>query len=250
MSALAGKCILVTGAARRVGAAIARRLHADGASIVVHCREHLAEARSLATLLNAARDGSAAVVRQDLSDTAALPGLIDAAIANFGRLDALVNNASSFYPTPLETLTEIQWDDLASSNLKAPLFLCRAAASELRRRRGAIVNLIDIHTERPLRDHVAYCAAKAGLAGLTRALALDLAPEVRVNGVAPGPIAWPDAPGSSIAPQEQARILASTPLAREGGAEAIAETVHFLIAGASFVTGQIVNVDGGRSLYL
>jgi pteridine reductase len=250
MPTLAGKAFIVTGAARRVGAAIVRRLHAEGASVAIHTRSRADEANALAGELGAARAGSATVVIHDLADTAGLPRIIEATVASFGRVDGLINNASAYFPTPLATLTEAQWDELAASNLKAPLFLAQAALPELKRRRGVIVNLIDIHADRPLRDYAAYCAAKAGLAGVTRALALDLGPEVRVNGVAPGPIAWPDAPGAEIDAAERARILASTPLGREGGAQAIAEAVHYLAAVADYCTGQILNVDGGRSIFL
>jgi pteridine reductase len=250
---LAGKAFLVTGAARRVGAAIARRLHRLGGNILLHHRGGLAEANLLKQELNTARPGSAETARADLADVPALLGLVDAALAAFGRLDGLVNNASSFFPTPLGSITEAAWDDIVASNLKGPLFLAQAAAPALARTRGAIVNIIDIHAERPLKDYVAYTIAKAGLAGMTRSLALELAPAVRVNGVAPGPIEWPaatDVAAGHIPDAEQARILASTPLRREGGVEAIAGAVSFLFCDADFITGQIIAVDGGRSIYL
>jgi len=250
---LAGKAFLVTGAARRVGAAIARRLHRLGGSMLLHHRGGLAEANLLKQELNAARPGSAETARADLADVPALPRLVDAGLAVFGRLDGLVNNASSFYPTPVGSITEAAWDDIVASNLKGPLFLAQAAAPALARTRGAMVNIIDIHAERPLKDYVAYSIAKAGLAGMTRSLALELAPAVRVNGVAPGPIEWPaasDVAAGHIPDAEQARILASTPLRREGGVEAIAGAVAFLFCDADFITGQIIAVDGGRSIYL
>jgi pteridine reductase len=250
---LAGKVFLVTGAARRVGATIVRRLHALGGCVMVHHRGSGEEALRLKGELNAGRAGSAEVAALDLVDTAALPGLVNATVAAFGRLDGLINNASSFYPSPLGTITESTWNDILTANLKAPLFLSQAAAPALKDARGAIVNIVDIHAERPLKDYVVYSAAKAGLAGLTRSLALELAPHVRVNGVAPGPIEWPsvsDIAAGHIPDAEQARILATTPLRREGGSEAVARAVGFLFCDADFITGQIIAVDGGRSIYL
>lgn len=249
----AGKAYLVTGAARRVGAAIVRRLHALGGNVLLHHRGGNEEARGLAAELNRSRGGSVETAALDLADTASLPGLVQATVAAFGRLDGLVNNASSFYPSPWGAITPAQWDDLTASNLKAPLFLSQAAAPALVAARGAIVNIIDIHAERPLKDYVVYTAAKAGLAGLTRSMALEMAPHVRVNGVSPGPIEWPTAAEVSagrIVDAERSRILASTPLGREGGVDAIASAVVFLFRDADFVTGQIIAVDGGRSIYL
>lgn len=245
---LQGRCALVTGGARRVGAAIVHRLHAAGARVVVHCYRSRADAEKLVAQLNAARAASAAVATADLLDTAALPGLAQQALAAFGRLDLLVNNASSFYATPLAAVDEAQWLDLIGTNLKAPLFLARAAAPALRESGGAIVNIIDIHAERPLRDHVIYNAAKGGLAALTRALALDLGPRVRVNGVAPGAIVWPEA-GAWENPAEREAIVRRTVLGRTGEPEDIAGAVLYL-AGAPYVTGQILAVDGGRSIVL
>ncbi len=253
MQPLAGKAYLVTGAARRVGASIARRLHGAGAKVLIHHREHAAEALALAAAMNAQRPGSADTVRLDLAETERLPMLVEKVLGAFGRLDGLVNNASSYYPTTMGTITTRQWDELTASNLKAPLFLAQAAAPALAQAQGAIVNIVDIHAERPLKDYAVYSIAKAGLAGLTRALALELAPAVRVNGVSPGAIVWPDAgvhPAAVIESAERERILASTPLKREGGAEAIAAAVYFLLAEAEFVTGQVLAVDGGRSIYL
>jgi pteridine reductase len=243
------RVVLVTGAARRIGAAIARALHASGARVVLHCRSSRAEADRLAAELNAVREGSAAVVQADLLDLAALPRLVDEAARAFGRLDGLVNNASSFHATPFGEITPAQWEDLVGSNLRAPLFLAQAAAPHLKRARGAIVNVVDIHAERPLRDFVVYSIAKSGLAGLTRSLALELGPEVRVNGVAPGAILWPDG-GAHFEAGEKARILGQTPLARIGEPSDVAGAVKYLLFDAPFVTGQVLAVDGGRGIHL
>lgn len=246
------KSYLVTGAARRVGAAIVRRLHAGGGNVLIHYRASRAEADALTAELNAIRPHSAEAHGMDLSDVDGLQALVGAALEAYGRLDGLVNNASGFFPTPMGSITSAQFDELMASNLKAPLFLAQAAASELKKTRGAIVNIIDIHAERPLKDYVAYSAAKAGLAGLTRSLALELAPEVRVNGVSPGAINWPDdnTNGGQFPAAERARILTTTPLRREGGNAEIAAAVAFLLSGTSYVSGQILAVDGGRSIYL
>jgi pteridine reductase len=244
---LAGKVALVTGAARRVGAAIARELHAAGAAVVLHYRGSDAEAAQLETELNAVRPASALRVKLDLLAPGAEAALVDAALARFQRIDCLVNNASTFYPTALGAIDARQWDELVGANLRAPLFLAQAAAPALRAARGAIVNIVDIHAERPLKGYPVYSIAKAGLAGLTRSLAIELAPEVRVNGVAPGAIAWPE--DGQFDPAERARILATTPLARIGSPDEIARAVRFL-AGAAFVSGQILAIDGGRSVFL
>jgi pteridine reductase len=241
--------VLVTGAARRIGAAIARKLHAAGANVVLHCHRSRADAEHLRDQLNDERGASCAVVQADLLDLRALPGLVEDAARAFGRLDALVNNASSFYPTPFGTIGEDEWTDLVGSNLRAPLFLSQAAAPLLRESRGAIVNLVDIHAERPLKDFVVYSVAKAGLAGLTRALALELGPDVRVNGVAPGAILWPDG-DQHFAASEKGRITAQTPLKRIGEPEDVAGAVKYLLFDAPFVTGQILAVDGGRGIHL
>lgn len=246
--ALHGQCALVTGGARRVGAAIVRRLHAAGARVVVHCHRSRTEAEALAAELNTQRAGSVVVAAADLLDTAALPGLVRQALAAFGRLDLLVNNASSFFETPLATINEAQWQDLIGSNLKAPLFLAQAAAPALGAQSGAIVNIIDIHAERPLRDHLLYNVAKGGLAALTRALALELGPQVRVNGVSPGAIVWPEA-GAWENGAEREAIIRRTILGRTGEPEDIAGAVLYL-AGAPYITGQILAVDGGRSIVL
>ena len=245
------KIALVTGASRGIGRAIALELHAAGANVLLHYRKAADDARALAGELNAQRPGSAFCQAADLLDLGALSALVDVTLEQFGRLDALVNNASSFFATPLGQIDLAAWDDLIGSNLRAPLFLTQAAAPHLRATRGAVVNITDIHAERPLVTYPLYCAAKAGLLGLTRALAIELAPEVRVNAVAPGPILWPDAdaPGR-FAPQAQEHIIAHTLLKREGRPDDIARTVRFLLDDAPYVTGQVINVDGGRSAHL
>jgi pteridine reductase len=242
---LEGRIALVTGAARRVGAEIATHLHAAGADVGVHYRHSAKDAGELVARLNGLRPDSAAAFQADLLDTAAIPSLIEAVARWRGGIDILVNNASTFYPTPLGEITEAQWDDLVGSNLKAPLFLSQAAAPGLRERRGSIVNIVDIHAQRPLRNHPVYSPAKAGLAMLTRALAKDLAPEVRVNGVSPGAILWPE---SDMSDKTKASIIDQVPLARAGAPSDIAGCVLYLVRDASYVTGQIVAVDGGRSI--
>ena len=241
--------VLVTGAARRIGAAIARTLHAAGARVAIHCHRSRVEAERLAATLNAERAGSCVVVEGDLLDLKAIEGIVADAARAFGRLDGLVNNASSFYATPFGSIDVVQWRDLTGSNLRAPLFLSQAAAPHLRRTKGAIVNIVDIHSERPLKDFVVYSVAKAGLAGLTRALALELGPDVRVNGVSPGAIVWPDG-GAHFDSGEKERIVGQTPLGRTGSPEDIAGAVKYLLFDAPFVTGQILAVDGGREIYL
>lgn len=242
-----GKTVLVTGGAKRVGAAIARRLHAAGANIALHYRSSAREALDLRDELNALRPDSAATCQADLLDLTALHPLVNQAIERFGRLDALVNNASSFYATPLADVNEQQWHDLLGTNLRAPLFLAQAATAELRRHHGCIVNIVDIHAERPMHGHLLYSVAKAGLTALTRALAQEMAPQVRVNAVAPGVIMWPE--NAAWMDEEQRRkIVAHTLLKREGEPDDIARTVLFLIRDAGYITGQIISVDGGRSV--
>lgn len=241
--------VLVTGAARRVGAEIARTLHTAGARLVLHYRASAAEAERLAADFNARREDSALALRCDLRDSAALAGLVAGAVTRFGRLDALVNNASSFFATPVGSIDEAAWDDLVGSNLKGPLFLAQAAAPQLDKTYGCIVNITDIHAERPLQGYPLYCAAKAGLLGLTRALALELAPRVRVNAVAPGAIEWPEN-ATDFPPEEQRAIVEHTLLKRVGSPGDIARTVKFLIFDAPYVTGQVINVDGGRTAHL
>lgn len=248
-SPLQGKVILITGGARRVGAAICRRLHGAGADLAVHYRSSAAEARALERELNARRPRSVALAQGDLLKIATLNQLVKEAVRLYGRLDALVNNASSFYPTPVGEVTEEAWEDLVGTNLKAPLFLAQAAARELRKSHGCIVNIVDIHAEVPMRNHVVYNAAKGGLLALTRSLARELGPEVRVNGIAPGTILWPENETWQDEVARQ-RIINQTALKRIGEPDDIAKAVEFLIADAPYVTGQVIAVDGGRSVNL
>jgi pteridine reductase len=241
-----GKVVLITGGAKRVGAGICRRLHAAGASLMLHYRASAGEARLLQAELNHTRPKSVALIQADLLDIAKLPSLVEQTLASFGRLDALVNNASSFFPTPVGDITPAVWEDLIGTNLRAPTFLAQAAATALRRSQGAIVNITDIHAERPLKGYVVYTLAKAGLTGLTRSLARELAPEVRVNAVAPGPILWPD--DEQFDELSRQRIVSQTPLKREGTPDDIARAVHFLLVDASYVTGMTIAVDGGRHI--
>ena len=243
-----GKVVLITGGAKRVGAAVCRRLHAACANLMLHYRTSAGEARLLQAELNHQRKDSVALIQADLLDLAKLPSLIDQTVQTFNRLDAVVNNASSFHPTPVGEITEEDWEDLIGANLRAPLFIAQAAAPALKKTQGAIVNITDIHAERPLKNYVVYSVAKAGLVGLTRSLARELAPEVRVNAVAPGPILWPD--DEEFDELSRQRIISHTPLKREGTPEDIAKAVHFLLAEATYVTGETVNVDGGRHVAL
>ncbi|KAB2319716.1 pteridine reductase [uncultured Thiobacillus sp.] len=244
-----GKVVLITGGARRVGAASARLLHAAGARLMIHYRSSAGDARALQAELNALRPDSVALIQADLLDIGGLPALINQTVATFGGLDVLLNNASSFYPTPVGDITEKDWLDLMGSNLKAPLFLSQAAAPELRKRRGCIINITDIHAERPMKSYVVYSVAKAGLVGLTKSLARELAPEVRVNGIAPGPIAWPEDDPNFDEVSRQ-RIVSHTMLKHAGEPNDIALAVRFFAKDAPFVTGQILAVDGGRSAKL
>lgn len=242
-----GKTVLVTGGAKRVGAAICRRLHKAGANIVIHYRSSVYEAFALRGELNDLRAGSAFCVQADLLDVATLKGLVEEATRHTGQLDALINNASSFYATPLAEIDEPQWMDLIGTNLKAPLCLAQAAAEELKRRNGCIINIVDIHAERPMHGHLLYSVAKSGLVALTKGLAQEMAPQVRVNAVAPGVIVWPT--DDEWKDEETRRkIVAHTLLKREGEPDDIAKTVQFLIADAPYITGQVINVDGGRSV--
>lgn len=238
---------LVTGAARRVGAAIARRLHAAGYDIALHHRASAAEAGALADELNAARPDSVLQLQGELAEDAVPPRLVKECLARFGRLDALVNNASAFYPTPVGEATPAQFDELFAANARAPFFLAQAAAPALRAAGGAIVNLADIYGERPLPAHTLYCMAKAALLMLTRSLARELGPDVRVNAVAPGAVLWPDA---GKAEKEKAAMLAATALGRAGDPADVAEAVRWLLQDARYTTGEVIRVDGGRSLNL
>lgn len=243
------KVILVTGGARRVGAAICRLLHRKGAQLVVHYRYSLLEAQRLQQELEQQRSDSVMLLQGDLLNIASIPTLVEQIYSHFGGLDALVNNASSFFPTLMGSYTERDWDDLIGSNLKAPLFLSQAAAPYLKKNQGSIINIVDIHADYPLRRYVIYNSAKGGLAALTRSLAVELAPEIRVNGVAPGPILWPETEEWQDDVM-RAHIIDRTLLKRMGEPEDIARTVSFLIQDAPFITGQIIAVDGGRSINL
>jgi pteridine reductase len=236
---------LVTGGAQRIGAQIVRTLHAAGMNVAIHYHSSAAPAEQLAGELNAVRPGSATTVLGDLDDLGSAPELVAAVEARFGRLDVLVNNASRFYPTPLDTATAAQWEELMGSNLRAPFFLAQAAAPLLRATGGCIVNLVDVHAQRPLKDHPIYCMAKAANAMMVMSLARELGPSVRVNGVAPGAILWPDRELSDAAKQE---ILDRTALKRTGEMEDVAKAVLFLVRDADYVTGQILAVDGGRTV--
>jgi pteridine reductase len=241
--------VLVTGAARRIGAEIARHIHQRGARVMLHCRTSGADIEALAADLNGIRPESADIFQADLRDGDALVAMVAATRKRFGSLHALVNNASSFMPTPIGEIGEAEWNDLVGSNFKGPLLLSQAAAPALRQSEGAIVNITDIHAERPLKGYTVYCAAKAGLLGLTRALAVDLAPEVRVNAVAPGVIDWPT-DASNFPPARRSTIVANTLLKRVGTPADIARAVVFLIFDAPYITGQVLNVDGGRTAHL
>ena len=243
-SKLAGRTALITGAAKRLGAATARALHAEGMNLLLHYNRSEAEAQALAAELNKARPDSAAIAQADLANTQGLESLVKAAL-QWNGLDVLINNASSFRPTPIGQIGEDDWDDLMGSNLKAPLFLAQAAAPHLKKNHGCIVNMIDIHAYRPLREHTVYCAAKAGLVMLTLSLAKELGPEVRVNGVAPGPVLWPEAPMDAATKKS---ILEATALKRKGSPEDISGAILYLVRDAEYVTGQILAVDGGRSI--
>jgi pteridine reductase len=236
---------LITGSARRVGAVIAGRLHAAGYDLALHHRSSGAAMASLVAELEAVRAGSTLVLQAELAEAERLPGLVDAVVTRYGRLDGLVNNASAFYPTPIGSATPAHWDELFAANARAPFFLSQAAAPALRASRGAIVNLVDIYAERPLKHHTLYGMAKAALVAMTQSLARELAPEVRVNAVAPGAVLWPEA---GKAEQEKAALLANTPLGRAGEPGDVAEAVRWLLRDAAYVTGQILRVDGGRSL--
>jgi pteridine reductase len=242
---LQNRLVLITGGARRVGAEIVRVLHGAGANVMIHYRSSAVAANTLMDDLNRTRPGSAAVHCEDLQQPDAADGLVASALREFGRIDILINNASTFYPTPIGGITLAQWDDLMGSNLKAPFFLAQAAAPSLRTQRGLIINIVDIHALRPLKRHPVYSIAKAGLAMLTRSLARELGPDVRVNGIAPGPVLWPEGGMDEALKRE---IIAKTALKRPGTPQDVARAVLFLAKDAPYVTGQIIAVDGGRSI--
>jgi len=244
-SSLKDQVVLITGGARRVGAEVAKALHAAGANIFIHYRSSAAAAISLADSLNRLRPQSAAIHAAQLSAADAPEKLVAAALLEFGRLDVLINNASSFYPTPVGQISPAQWDDLVGSNMKAPLFLAQAAVPSLQARRGLIINMVDIHALRPLKAHPVYCAAKAGLVMLTKSLARELGPNIRVNGIAPGPVLWPE---GDMDEELKREIVDRTALKRAGSPQDIARTALFLAAEAPYITGQIIAVDGGRSI--
>ena len=242
---LEGRWALVTGAARRIGAVIAEALHEAGAGVIIHCFNSAGSADALAERLNGERAGSALTVQCDLRETVGLDRMLSEAVERSGRLDVLVNNASSFYPTPPGSITAEQWRDLVGTNLKAPLFLSQAALPHLRRTGGTIVNIVDVHWQRPLKNHPVYGAAKAGLAMLTRSLAKDLGPDIRVNGISPGAILWPE---DGLPERTRESIIRQIPLKRPGEPRDIAAAVLFLVRDAPYVNGQILAVDGGRSV--
>jgi pteridine reductase len=246
---LENKVILITGGAKRVGAAISRMLHADGANLMIHYRQSVNEARALQAELNLKRPNSAAIIHGELLNMAVLPTLVEETVKHFGRLDALINNASSYYATELGEIGDDQWQDLIGSNLKAPLFLSQAAATELAKTKGCIVNITDMHVERPKKGYVVYSVAKAGLVTLTKSLAHEMAPNVRVNAVAPGPVMWPE-DNPQFDEVYRKRVISQTLLKRIGEGDDVAKAVRFLIKDAPFMTGQVIAVDGGRSLNL
>ncbi len=246
---LQNKVILITGGAKRVGASICRLLHANGANLMIHYRSSAKEARALQAELNLQRANSVAIIQADLLNLSILPSLVQESIHHFGQLDVLINNASSYYPTEIGDIKEDQWQDLMGSNLKAPLFLGQAAAVELRKQHGCIINITDMHVERPKKGYIVYSIAKAGLVTLTKSLAHELSPEVRVNAVAPGPVMWPE-DNPQFDELYRQRVISQTLLKRIGEPNDIAKAVKFLIQDAPFITGQIIAVDGGRSLNL
>ena len=239
------KTALVTGGARRLGRAMVEAVHAQGLNVMIHCNRSTDEAHQLANELNDVRTESAHVVQANLTQDDRANAILEDTLTAFGRLDLLINNASTFYPTPLGNITNDDWNDLLGSNLKAPLMLSQACAPSLRSHHGAIVNLIDIYAERPLLSYSTYCAAKAGLASLTRSLAIELAPDIRVNGIAPGAMLWPENPDH---PLDENQLVERIPLRRLGGATDIAKATVFLGLETNYITGQILNVDGGRSI--
>lgn len=238
---------LVTGAAKRVGAAIARQLHADGHDVVLHYRRSAVDMQALVAELEALRSGSTLAVQADLSEFDRLPELVAQAVGRFGRLDALVNNASAYYATPIGTVTPSQWDELFASNARAPFFLSQAAAPHLKASGGAIVNIADIYAQRPLQQHTVYCMAKAALVMMTQSLARELGPEVRVNAVAPGNVLWSENP---VKAETLELVRERTALKRQGSPDDIVSAVRWLLTGNGYITGQVIAVDGGRSVFI
>ena len=243
------KVVLITGGAKRVGAAICRTLHAQGAQLMIHYNTSVNEARALQAELNLIRSKSVAIVQGDLLNIDVLPNLVQETIHQFGKLDVLINNASTYYATEIGKINEENWQDLIGSNLKAPVFLTQAAANELRKNHGCVVNITDMHVERPKKGYIVYSVAKAGLVTLTKSLAHELSPGVRVNAVAPGPVQWPE-DNPQFDEVYRQRVINQTLLKRVGEPEDVAKAVKFLIYDAPFVTGHVLAVDGGRSLNL
>lgn len=248
-SSLQDKVVLITGGAKRVGSSICRLLHDGGAKLMIHYRNSVGEARALQSELNLQRPNSAAIIQGDLLNLAVLPSLIQETVSHFGHLDVLINNASSYYATEIGEIGDDQWEDLIGTNLKAPLFLAQAAAHELRKQQGCIINITDMHVERPKKGYVVYSVAKAGLVTLTKSLAQELGPDVRVNAIAPGPVLWPE-DNPQFDEVYRQRVISQTLLKRIGEGDDVAKAVRFLIQDAPFITGQVIVVDGGRSLNL
>lgn len=242
------KVVLITGAAKRVGAVIARSLHAQKMRIAIHYHSSSHDAQVLSEELNQIRPNSAITIQANLHDTTSLPELVTTTIQTWGQLDVLINNASSFYPTPIGSINEEHWHDLISTNLKAPLFLAQAAAPHLSKQHGSIINMVDIHARQPLKSYPVYCVAKAGLVMLTKVLAKELSPEVRVNAIAPGPILWPDEEKNELDQTTQEKIIGRTLLKRSGTPQDVAKAIDFFIQNADYITGQVLAIDGGRTL--
>ena len=238
---------LVTGGARRIGKELVKTLHEQGFGVIVHFNRSASDAEHLVSQLNSTRPDSAIAIAADLNDINNIEPLVSACVKKFGRLDVLINNASTFYPTPLSQASVEQWNDLMGSNLKAPMFLTQACAPYLAASHGCIVNIVDIYARRPLQDHPIYCAAKAGLEMLTRSFARDLAPNIRVNAVSPGAILWPE---NDDHPLKLNTLLEQIPMARLGSPADIAQAVLFLVCNAPYITGQTIAVDGGRSVVI
>jgi pteridine reductase len=241
---------LITGSSQRIGAAVARHLHAQGYNIVIHCHRSVAQAEAICAQLNTQREDSCRWLAADLNQHDEVMKLAEFALACWSRMDVLINNASSYFPTPLGSATDSQWNELFGSNLKAPFFLTQALVPALKKSQGVIINMCDVHAIRPQLNHTVYCAAKAGLIMLTQALAKDLAPLVRVNGIAPGAILWPSsaAPSAEKVTPQQAEKLAAIPLEKMGEPNDIVKAIWFLIHDAPYITGQILPIDGGRTL--